>query len=172
MKREQCPKCGSHDIGTERQRFAGGSSGDRECADCGYVGHPSDFVYQGGVLTADRVRVLAERVLRRIEASNSAKDSMFRAGAVLMHDRLVEIIIAEIGSPAPVDSVTTPPRSTTSRNPWSAKRIDNTRFIVEHVDGRVLSQRRGRAQHATPIYFPNRAGAETRARKLNDENSD
>lgn len=43
---EQCPKCKSRDITSERQRYMGGSSGDRECNGCGYVNHPSAFVVE------------------------------------------------------------------------------------------------------------------------------
>jgi RNA polymerase subunit RPABC4/transcription elongation factor Spt4 len=46
MKKEECPKCGSRDIISEQQRFAGGSTGDRECNACGFVSDPSSFVLE------------------------------------------------------------------------------------------------------------------------------
>lgn len=116
-------------------------------------------------LTADRIRALGERVLTGIEGSRAGKeDAMFHAGAVLMHNRFIAVLLAEIEPPGPIDIN---PLPTAVQGPWSVK-SDGHRFIIEHLDGRVLSHRRGRGRILTPSYYKLRISAETRARELND----
>lgn len=103
-------------------------------------------------LTVHRLGVVLDRVVAQLESTRSAGDPMFRAALHIMRDRALKAIAAEITAPPGL---------------WSAK-SDGARFVVEHLDGRVLSQRRGRAQKPTPIYFLTRGAAEAKARAMND----
>lgn len=104
-------------------------------------------------ITLDKLGAVLDRVVDRLEKTRSAEDGMFRAALHIMRDRVLKAIVAEIEPPA-------------ARH-WTPKR-DAGRWILEDGRGRVLSQRRGRSKHLTPIYFVNQAGAEIRARELNN----
>lgn len=107
-------------------------------------------------MNIEKIGAVLDRVVSDLEKSESAKDSMFRAALHIMRDRTMKALLAELEPPA--------------ARRWTPKR-DKGRWILEDGRGRVLSQRRGRAQHLTPVYFINLAGAQQRAEKLNDADS-
>ena len=104
-------------------------------------------------LTLTQVAKAADRVINTLETTRSGEDAMFRAALHIMRDRLINALAVELQHPA--------------GGRWRVN-FDGHRYTVEHSTGRVLSQRRGKAWRETPIYFVNRAGAEARAREMND----
>jgi len=51
---------------------------------------------------------------------------------------------------------------------WTAKHSHGGRYVVEHLDGTVLEQTRGRGGRRYPIYYKTQAAAERRAFALNE----